>query len=452
MNKNWKPNSWRQFPIKQQPEYLDLVALEDVEKQLSLLPPLVFAGEVRNLESKLSDVSEGKAFLLQGGDCAESFSDFSANNLRDTFRVFLQMSVVLTFAASLPVIKVGRMAGQFAKPRSADFEKIDDVQLPAYRGDIINGMDFTELSRKANPSRMLRAYSQSASTLNLLRAFSSGGYADLNKVHQWTLDFIRGTDEEEKYYDLANSISDALNFMKACGINRDNVPEFKQVDFFTSHEALLLRYEESLTRIDSTSGNWYDCSAHMLWIGERTRSLEDAHVEFMKGIANPVGIKIGPNTEDEYLIRLLDILNPKNISGRITFITRMGSENIKVKLPKLLRKITSEGRKVVWSCDPMHANTFKASNGYKTRSFDKIADEIETFFTVHQAEGTVAGGIHLEMTGSDVTECIGGPQKIQEKNLSNRYDTQCDPRLNASQGLELAFRVSDALKKLNFNK
>ncbi len=447
MKISWNPDTWRSFPIRQQPEYKNSNEVKVVEKKLSELPPLVFAGEVRTLKSKLEDVALGKAFLLQGGDCAESFSDFSANNLRDSFRVILQMSAIMTYAASLPIIKVGRMAGQFAKPRSENIETKDGVSLPSYRGDIINDIKFDKVSREPDANRMLTAYSQSASTLNLLRAFATGGYADLNKVHQWTLEFIKGSQEEEKYYDLANRISEALNFMNACGINKESVPELRQVEFFTSHEALLLPYEQALTRIDSTTGNWYDCSAHMLWIGERTRDLNEAHIEFAKGISNPLGVKIGPKTEEDYLIKLIDLLNPENLAGRITLISRMGRENIEKKLPKLIKKVESEGKLVVWSCDPMHANTYKSSTGYKTRSFEKIISEVEAFFNIHKVEGSIAGGIHLEMTGSDVTECVGGLQKIKEQDLSNRYHTHCDPRLNASQGIELAFKISEALKK-----
>ncbi len=445
MKKKWKRNSWRNLPIKQQPKYPDVKLVDKVEKELRDLPPLVFAGEVRNLNKKLAKVSRGEAFILQGGDCAESFSDFSANNLRDSFKVILQMSAVLTYATSLPVVKIGRMAGQFAKPRSEDMEKKDNLELPSYRGDIINGIDFEEKSRLPNPKRMLEAYSQSAYTLNLLRAFATGGFADLEKIHKWNLDFVKkGT--KDKYLELVNSITDALNFMKACGFSKDNLPEFSQVDFYTSHEALLLNYEECLTRIDSTNGGWYDCSAHMLWIGERTRNLDEAHIEFMRGIENPIGVKIGPSVNEEYLLELINILNPSNNPGRITLITRMGAENLYKKLPRLINKIKKSKRSVIWSCDPMHANTFKSNTGYKTRSFDKILEEIEAFFKVHKDEGSYPGGIHLELTGLDVTECIGGSQKIKEEDLSNRYHTHCDPRLNASQGLDLAFKLSQFLK------
>jgi len=445
MKKKWQKNSWRELSISQQPIYSDKGLLKLVEDKIEKLPPLVFAGEVRSLKEKLKKVALGEAFLLQGGDCAESFSDFSANNLRDSFKVLLQMSAVLTYATSLPVVKIGRMAGQFAKPRSDDYEVKDGIKLPSYRGDIINDISFNEKSRTPNPNRLLDAYSQSAYALNLIRAFASGGFADLEKVHNWNLDFVKRS-TKNKYFELANSITDALNFMKACGFNKDNVPEFKQVDFYTSHEALLLNYEQALTREDSFNGGWYDCSAHMLWIGERTRGLDEAHVEYMRGIENPIGIKIGPSVEEDYLIDLLNTLNPNNELGRVTLITRMGSENIFKKLPSLIKKIKESNKNVIWSCDPMHANTFKSSTGYKTRSFDKILNEIEAFFKVHHEENSFPGGIHLEITGLDVTECIGGSQKIKEENLSDRYHTHCDPRLNASQGLDLAFKLSDFLK------
>ena len=445
MEKKWSKNTWRDYVIRQQPIYEDSADLKVVENKINKLPPLIFAGEVRSLKEKLKKVAMGEAFLLQGGDCAESFSDFSANNLRDSFKVLLQMSAVLTYASSLPIVKVGRMAGQFAKPRSDDFEEKNGVKLPSYRGDIINDINFDENSRKPDPKRMLDAYSQSAYSLNLIRAFASGGFADLEKVHNWNLDFVKKS-TKNKYLDLANSITDAIKFMKACGFNKDNVAEFKQVDFFTSHEALLLNYEEALTREDSMKGGWYDCSAHMLWIGERTRNLDEAHVEFMRGIKNPIGVKIGPNVDEDYLIKLLDTLNPLNEMGKITLITRMGSDNIYSKLPILIQKVSQNKNNVIWSCDPMHANTYKSSTGFKTRSFDKILTEIEAFFNVHHQEGSFPGGIHLELTGLDVTECVGGSQKIKEKDLSDRYHTHCDPRLNASQGLDLAFKLSEFLK------
>ena len=445
MEKQWKKNSWRNYPISQQPSYNDLSHVTKVENEIEKLPPLVFADEVRSLKMKLAKVAEGNAFLLQGGDCAESFSDFNANNLRDSFKVLLQMSAILTYATSLPVIKVGRMAGQFAKPRSDDFETKDNIKLPSYRGDIINDIAFEANARKADPERMLKAYNQSASTLNLLRAFATGGLADLEKVHNWNLDFVKQT-TKSKFLEIANAISKALDFIKACGLDKKNNSEFSQVDFFTSHEALLLNYEECLTRADSIIGGWFDCSAHMLWIGERTRKLEEAHIEFMRGIENPIGVKIGPKTENKYVIDLIEKLNPKNEPGRITLITRMGAQNLNDNLPRLIEEVTKNNKSVIWSCDPMHANTYKSNNGYKTRSFDKIAEEIEVFFSIHKAQGTFPGGIHLEITGQNVTECIGGEQEIKEENLSDRYHTHCDPRLNANQGVELAFKISEFLK------
>jgi len=445
MEIKWKKNSWRNYPISQQPAYDDVGHVNKVEKQIEKLPPLVFADEVRNLKNKLAKVSQGKAFLLQGGDCAESFSDFNANTLRDSFKVLLQMSAILTYATSLPVIKVGRMAGQFAKPRSDDYEVVGEKKLPSYRGDIINDIEFEENARKANPERMLRAYNQAASTLNLLRAFATGGLADLEKVHKWNLDFVKNS-TKSKFLDIANSISKALEFIKACGLDKKNTSEFGQVDFFTSHEALLLNYEECLTRTDSIFGGWFDCSAHMLWIGERTRKINEAHIEFMRGIENPIGVKIGPKTDNQYIIDLINKLNPKNEPGRITLITRMGATNLNNNLPRLIEEIKKNKKTVIWSCDPMHANTYKSNNGYKTRSFDKIIEEIEVFFSIHKELGTFPGGIHLEITGQNVTECIGGEQEIKEENLSDRYHTHCDPRLNANQGVELAFKISEFLK------
>ncbi|MBF95792.1 MAG: Phospho-2-dehydro-3-deoxyheptonate aldolase [Alphaproteobacteria bacterium MarineAlpha9_Bin4] len=445
MENIWKKNSWRNYPISQQPIYDDKNLVKKIEEEIEKLPPLVFADEVRKLKKKLANVAAGKAFLLQGGDCAESFSDFSANNLRDSFKVLLQMSAILTYASSLPVVKVGRMAGQFAKPRSENLELKDGVKLPSYRGDIINDIVFDEGGRKPDPRRMLKAYSQSAFTLNLLRAFATGGLADLEKVHKWNLDFVKQS-TKSRFLEIANGISKALDFMKACGLDNKNNSKFGQVDFFTSHEALLLNYEECLTRTDSFMGGWFDCSAHMLWIGERTRKLDEAHVEFMRGIENPIGVKIGPKTENQYLIDLINKLNPKNEPGRITLITRMGAQNLSENLPRLIEEINKNKKIVIWSCDPMHANTYKSNNGYKTRSFDKIAEEIEVFFSIHKKQGTFPGGIHLEITGQNVTECVGGEQKIREENLSDRYHTHCDPRLNANQGVELAFKISEFLK------
>ncbi len=447
MNANWSIDSWRSFPIKHQPIYRDKKKLEDVENRLKSLPPLVFAGEARTLKEKLADVCKGKAFLLQGGDCAESFAEFNADNLRDTFRVILQMAAILTYGASLPIVKIGRLAGQFAKPRSEPMEKIGDKELPSYLGDIINGIDFTEEDREPDPERMIRAYSQAASALNLLRAFATGGYADLHEVHRWNLEFLEGSVQDDKYRNIADRIGECLNFMNACGINKNTAGIVSKVDFFTSHESLLLGYEQSMTRVDSISGEHYDCSAHMLWIGERTRALDEAHVEFMRGIENPIGVKIGPSMTSDNIISLINKLNPHNEPGKLTLISRMGNDQIADTLPQLIRNVNKEGLNVIWSCDPMHGNTFKAQNGYKTRAFDNIMGEVEQFFQIHRAEGTYAGGIHLEMTGQDVTECVGGSQKIKENNLGDRYHTHCDPRLNANQGLELAFWLSEELSK-----
>ena len=447
MNSDWNIHSWRNFPVKHQPTYGDTNVLKNTEERLKSLPPLVFAGEARTLKEKLASVSEGKAFLLQGGDCAESFAEFNADNLRDTFRLILQMAAVLTYGASLPIVKVGRLAGQFAKPRSEATENRDGIALPSYLGDIINGIEFTKEQRAPDPERMIKAYSQAASALNLLRAFSTGGYADLHEVHRWNLDFLEGSAQDNKYRIIADRIGECLDFMKACGINKNTAGLISTVDFFTSHEALLLSYEESLTRVDSLTGKYYDCSSHMLWIGERTRSLNEAHIEFMRGIGNPIGVKIGPTTSTDDIINLINKLNPENEAGKLTLISRMGKDKIGNILPNLVRKVDSEGMKVVWSCDPMHGNTFKAQTGYKTRAFDNIMSEVEQFFQIHRSEGTYAGGIHLEMTGQDVTECVGGAQEIKEENLGDRYHTHCDPRLNASQGLELAFRLSEELSK-----
>jgi 3-deoxy-7-phosphoheptulonate synthase len=447
MSKNWTPDSWRQKPIRQVPTYTDAARLKAVEEDLKNFPPLVFAGEARSLKSKLAEVSAGRGFLLQGGDCAESFAEFHPNNIRDTFKVLLQMAVVLTFGSNVPVVKVGRLAGQFAKPRSADTETIDGVELPSYRGDIINGFDFTAEARIPDPERMLKAYSQAASTLNLLRAFSQGGYADLHQVHSWNMGFVASGEQGARYQEMSDRIRDALAFMEACGVTSINTPEMSRTDFYTSHEALLLPYEQSLTRVDSTTGDYYDTSAHMLWIGDRTRDPDEAHVEFLSGVGNPIGVKAGPSQDPETLIRLLDALNPKNEAGRMTVICRFGADNVDKHLPALIRKVEQEGRSVVWSCDPMHGNTIKSSTGYKTRPVDRILKEVSQFFDVHQAEGTYAGGVHFEMTGQDVTECIGGAFEVTEERLSDRYHTACDPRLNANQALELAFLISEMIKK-----
>ncbi|RAX54864.1 3-deoxy-7-phosphoheptulonate synthase class II [Helicobacter sp. 16-1353] len=447
----WSPTSWRNFKIKQQPIYKDRKLLENVEKELSGFPPLVFAGEARNLKKRLGEVVEGKAFLLHGGDCAESFSQFSAVNIRDMFKVIMQMSVILTFAAGFPVVKVGRLAGQFAKPRSSDTETIDGVEYLSYRGDMINGMEADSALREANPKRMLKAYNQSAATLNLLRAFAQGGFADLNEVHKWNLEFVKNNSFGQKYEELAERITEALAFIEACGIHAENTQQLKETEFYTSHEALLLNYEEQLCREDSLSGTYYDCSAHMLWIGERTRGLDEAHIEFLRGVDNPLGVKIGPNATKDEIMGICDLLNPKNEAGRLNLIVRMGAGVIEEKLPNILKAVLPEGRKILWSIDPMHGNTIKANSGYKTRAFNKILDEVKSFFEIHKAENSYAGGVHLEMTGQNVTECIGGSQEITESSLGNNYNTQCDPRLNALQAIELAFLIADILKKRKNN-
>jgi len=447
VTKNWSKDSWRKKPVIQVPEYDDLSKLKKVEDRLSSYPPLVFAGEARRLKENLAKVSRGEAFLLQGGDCAESFAEHHPDNIRDTFRVILQMAIILTFGAGCPIIKVGRIAGQFAKPRSEPFESKGDIDLPSYRGDIVNGIEFEEDLRIPDPERQIMAYRQAASTLNLLRAFAQGGYANLDHVHRWNMSFVKESKQGEQYEALANRISETLNFMDAVGINSDTTSELRSVDFYTSHESLLLGYEESLTRIDSTSGEWYDTSAHMLWIGDRTRQPDGAHIEFVRGINNPIGLKCGPSLEADELLKLIDIINPNNDEGRLTLITRYGANNINENLPKLLKKIKSEGRNVVWSCDPMHGNTIKASNGYKTRPLDSILSEVKQFIDIHKAEGTYAGGVHFEMTGQNVTECLGGTQEILEEDLTDRYHTHCDPRLNANQALDLAFLISEKLKE-----
>ena len=447
MAKKWTPQGWRAKPIRQVPEYPDAAALADVERRFSRFPPLVFAGEARRLKAALAQVAGGRAFLLQGGDCAESFAEFHPDNIRDTFRVLLQMAVVLTFGAACPVVKVGRMAGQFAKPRSADVETQGDVTLPSYRGDMINGMEFSPEARVPDPERLVRAYNQSAATLNLLRAFAQGGYADLHKVHQWNLGFVADSPQGERYRDLADRLDEALAFMGACGLTSETTPQIRETDFFTSHEALLLPYEEAMTRVDSTSGDWYDTSAHLLWVGDRTRQVDGAHVEFLRGIANPVAMKVGPSMDADDLLRLIDALNPEDEAGRLTLIARMGAHDVERRLPPLVRAVKRQGHTVVWTCDPMHGNTVKSSNGYKTRHFDSILAEVRGFFVVHKAEGTHAGGVHVEMTGQDVTECVGGAQAITEAGLADRYHTHCDPRLNAEQALELAFLISEALKE-----
>ena len=446
MGQHWTPETWRAKPIKQAPDYPDEAAVTAVEKTLRNYPPLVFAGEARRLKSLLGQVAEGKAFLLQGGDCAESFAEFHPNNIRDTFRVLLQMAVVLTFGAACPVVKVGRMAGQFAKPRSSDVEVQNGLSLPSYRGDIINGSEFTPEARQPDPQRMIQCFSQSAATLNLLRAFAQGGFADLHKVHRWNMDFVAESAQGSRYAEMADRLTETLDFMAACGITLETTPQLRETEFYTSHEALLLAYEQALTRVDSLTGRWYDCSAHLLWVGDRTRQPDGAHVEFLRGVENPLGLKCGPSLDPDELLRLIDVLNPQNIPGRLTLIARMGFDKVEAKLPALVRAVTRHGAKVVWSCDPMHGNTVKSSSGYKTRPFDRILSEVKSFFAVHRAEGTHAGGLHFEMTGQNVTECIGGAQAITDEQLADRYHTHCDPRLNASQSLELAFLIAEGLK------
>ncbi|CUA87820.1 3-deoxy-D-arabinoheptulosonate-7-phosphate synthase [Chelatococcus sambhunathii] len=447
MTERWTPASWRKMPIQQVPVYPDADALAGVEQQLAGFPPLVFAGEARRLKRDLAKVAAGEAFLLQGGDCAESFAEHSADNIRDFFRLFLQMAVVLTFAGASPVVKVGRVAGQFAKPRSAPTEKVGDTELPSYRGDIINGIEFTEESRTPDARRQLMVYRQSAATLNLLRAFAGGGYANLQNAHRWMLGFVKDSPSSGRYQELAGRITEALDFMRACGIDPESHPEMRSTDFYTSHEALLLGYEEALTRVDSTSGDWYATSGHMVWIGDRTRQPDHAHVEYCRGIKNPIGLKCGPSLKADELLRLIDTLNPDNEAGRLTLICRFGADKVLEHLPALVRAVKESGRSVVWSCDPMHGNTVKAGNGYKTRPFDLIMREIKGFFDVHQAEGTHAGGIHLEMTGKNVTECTGGARALTDEDLHDRYHTHCDPRLNAEQALEVAFLVAERLKR-----
>ena len=443
----WRPDSWRFYPVVQMPSYPDPAVLTDVEAKIASYPPLVFAGEARRLKSDLARVARGDAFLLQGGDCAESFDEHSADNIRDFFRVFLQMAVVLTFSGGSPVVKVGRIAGQFAKPRSSDFESVDGVELPSYRGDIVNDIAFTPEARIPDPRRQIEAYRQSAATLNLLRAFASGGYANVSNAHQWMLGFVKDSPQSHRYQELANRITEALDFMRACGIDPQSHPEMRTTDFFTSHEALLLGYEQAMTRVDSTSGDWYATSGHLLWIGDRTRQADHAHVEYFRGIRNPIGIKCGPSLTGDGLIRLLDVLQPDNEAGRITLICRFGADKVGEHLPGLIRAVEKEGRTVVWSCDPMHGNTIKAGSGYKTRPFERIQSEIKSFFDIHAAEGTYAGGVHLEMTGKNVTECTGGARAISDEDLRDRYHTYCDPRLNAEQAIELAFLVAELLKR-----
>ena len=450
----WKPNSWRNYPVVQMPTYPDESKVNSVEAKLSFKPPLVFAGEVQALKKSLALAEKGNAFILQGGDCAESFSQFSANGIRDTFKVLLQMAVILTYGSSIPIIKIGRIAGQFAKPRSSDVEIIDGIELPSYRGDMINDMEFNKTARQPDPQRLIDGYEQSAATLNLIRAFAQGGMANLEKVHEWTLGFLNNTPETDKYREIANRISESLNFMKACGLTSSSVPQLRETDFFTSHEALLLNYEEALTREDTITAEkgWYATSAHLLWVGDRTRQFDHGHIEYLSGIQNPVGIKCGPSLEKDDLLKLLDKVNPDNESGKVVLICRMGSEKVNEHLPKLIKNIKANGKNVTWCCDPMHGNTIKASNGYKTRRVAEILNEVNNFFLVHKSEGTLPGGVHFEMTGSNVTECLGGANEVKESDLGSRYHTHCDPRLNGSQSLELAFLVSDLIKSFRNGK
>ena len=445
----WQPKSWRDHPIKQVPDYPDAEKLAGVEAKLAAMPPLVFAGEAQSLKLQLGEVAKGRAFLLQGGDCAESFAEFSANNIRDSFKVILQMAVVLTFGASMPVVKVGRVAGQFAKPRSSPIEAVDGIELPSYRGDMINAMPFTEKDRVPDPKRLLRVYEQSAATLNLLRAFAQGGLADLTKVHSWVTEFLSGTPQADRFQELAGRIEESLNFMRACGITPETARPLAETDFYTSHEALLLNYEEALTRRDTITDekDWYATSAHMIWIGDRTRQPDGAHVEYMRGIANPIGLKCGPSLDPDELVRLIETLNPDNVPGRLTLIARMGADKVRAGLPPLLKAVKASGAKVVWCCDPMHGNTIKASSGYKTRRVKDVMAEVQGFFDAHDEIGTYPGGVHFEMTGQNVTECVGGVVDVTEARLGDRYHTHCDPRLNGAQALELAFLIADLLKQ-----
>ncbi len=442
----WTPSSWQDRTVKQQPTWPDVGALESSLKQISTLPPLVFAGEARSLQTELGRVASGNAFLLQAGDCAESFEEFSADNIREKLRVILQMAIILTYSVGVPIVKVGRMAGQFAKPRSSDFETVGDLQIPSFRGHIVNDATASEAARTPNPERLVQAYHQSASTLNLLRAFTKGGFADLSHVHSWTQEFVASSPEGRRYEKLAAEIDRALSFMRACGIETEANANLSQVDVYTSHEALIVGYEEALTRRDSITGDWYDCSAHMLWIGERTRELDGAHVEFLRGVGNPIGCKVGPTMTAEELLELCAILNPSRIPGRLTLITRMGADKIEDGLRPLLRAVADAGHPVVWACDPMHGNTFTAPSGRKTRHFDDIVREISGFVRAHRAEGTWPGGIHVELTGENVTECLGGGDELVDSDLDSRYETVCDPRLNARQGVDLAFRVAELIQ------
>jgi 3-deoxy-7-phosphoheptulonate synthase len=444
---NWHPAGWRDRPALQMPAYGDSRALAQVEQRLASLPALIFPGEISQLRERLAAVARGEAFLLQGGDCAESFEEFGHEPVESTFRVILQMAVVLTYAAACPVVKVGRIAGQFAKPRSSDVETLDGVTLPSYRGDIINASEFAPAARHPDPARLLTAYSHSAATLNLLRALAQGGFADLHEVHRWTADFVRSSPQGERFEELAERITQCLAFMEACGFDATRAPQLHAVEFYTSHEALHLHYEEALTRLDARQQRWYGGSAHMLWLGERTRKLSGAHVEYLRGVQNPIGVKLGPSATGDDVLRLLDVLDPDQEPGRVVLITRMGSDKVAERLPPLLQAVSRAGRTPVWCCDPMHGNTVSSSTGYKTRDFDRILGEVRGFFAAHAQQGTHPGGLHFEMTGQDVTECRGGAQALTDEGLSSRYRTACDPRLNGSQSLELAFLIADVLKR-----
>ncbi|MCU1345657.1 MAG: phospho-2-dehydro-3-deoxyheptonate aldolase [Acidimicrobiia bacterium] len=447
MAKPWSPSSWQSFPVQQQPDWPDQGHLDRALKQLSTYPPLVFAGEARTLTTSLGHVANGQAFLLQAGDCAESFDDFSAVSIREKLKVILQMAIILTYSSGVPIVKVGRIAGQFAKPRSSPTEMVAGRELPSFRGHIVNDIAPTEAARIPDPDRLVQAYHQSAATLNLLRAFTKGGFADISRLHSWTQEFVASSNEGQRYEAIAGEIDRALRFMAACGIDLEGAANLHEVDFFTSHEALLLGYEEALSRQDSLTGDWYDCSAHMLWIGERTRDLDSAHLEFLRGVGNPLGVKIGPTSTAEYLLDVCELLNPNREPGRLTFITRMGADKIEDGLRPLLRAVKASGHPVVWACDPMHANTFTSQSGRKTRDFERILNEISGFFRAHQAEGTWPGGVHVELTGDDVTECLGGAEEILDGDLDSRYETMCDPRLNARQSIDLAFRVAELLRR-----
>ena len=449
MNNNWTPSSWQSFPAVQQPQWPDTGALDNALKQISAFPPLVFAGEARSLQTALGQVASGNAFLLQAGDCAESFEEFSAVNIREKLRVILQMAVMLTYSMGVPVVKVGRIAGQFAKPRSNNTETIDGVELPVFRGHMVNGPDANADARIPNPDRLVQAYHQAASTLNLVRAFTKGGFADLNRVHAWNQEFVAQSAEGKRYEDVASEIERALAFMRACGIDTETNTALHQVDVYTSHEALILGYEEALTRQDSLTGGWYDCSAHMLWIGERTRQLDGAHVEFLRGVGNPIGCKIGKTTDVDYVLSLCETLNPARIPGRLTLISRMGANDVEEALRPLLRAVRDAGHPVVWACDPMHGNTYSAPNGRKTRHLEDIVKEITGFVKAHRAEGTWPGGIHIELTGENVTECLGGSEGLGNDDLDTRYETVCDPRLNGRQSIDLAFRVAELIRSNN---